>query len=54
MAARQKLNQAYFMGSLFVAACAGLATQSWAIFWIALLILIAFNVHTGEIRPGRR
>lgn len=54
MSARQKLNQAYFTGSVFVAGLAGYLTQSWTVFWIALLSLIAFNLHSGEIRSGPR
>ncbi len=42
------------MGSVLVAATAGFLTSSWTIFWIALVVLVAFNLHAGEIRPGPR
>ena len=54
MGARQKLNQAYFNGAAVVAAGIGLLTESWTVFWIALVALLALSLHGGEIRPGRR
>jgi hypothetical protein len=54
VSARQKLNTAYFGGSLFLAGIAGVATSSWAVFCIALAILLGSNLYLGEIRPQRR
>jgi hypothetical protein len=51
MGARQKLNTAYGLGSLFVASLVGLVTQSWVVFVIALLVAIGCNFYLGEIRP---
>jgi hypothetical protein len=36
MGARQKLNMAYFTGSLIVAALIGMVVQSWSFFLVAL------------------
>jgi len=54
MPARQKLNAAYFHGSLAAAAVAGWACSSWVIFGVALAALLAGNVLAGEIRPTKR
>ena len=54
MGARTKLNQAFFTGSLFVAAIAGLFAQSWPVFFVALAVLVAANCYLGEIRPRKR
>jgi len=50
MGARQKLNSAYFNGCLFVAAMVGLVAQSWALFWLALVVAVALSCHSGGIR----
>jgi hypothetical protein len=54
MPAREKLNAAYFHGSLLVAALAGWACSSWAVFAVALVVLLAANLLAGDIRPGTR
>lgn len=54
MGARQKLNRAFFNGSLVVGALVGLATQSWAVFVTVLGVLLASNLVFHEIRPGRQ
>ena len=51
MSARRKLNQAYFTGSLCLA---GLLTESWLIFLLALLLLLAGNLYARDIRTKRR
>jgi hypothetical protein len=53
MGARQKLNGAYFNGSLVIAALVGLVTESWPVFLVALAVLLGFNLLLWEIRPGR-
>jgi hypothetical protein len=53
MGAREKLNAAHICGSLLLAAIAGSATGSWAVFFIAAVVLLALNVHSGEIRPRK-
>jgi len=50
MGARHKLNGIYFGGSAFVAALFGLAAQSWSVFGLALLGLLAIHVVSGSIR----
>jgi hypothetical protein len=54
MSARDKLNAAFFNGSLFIAGLAGLATASWGTFIGALLGLLVVNVALGHIRPRGR
>jgi hypothetical protein len=54
MGARHKLNSAYFMGSILLAGVMGGLTQSWAVFFVALVVLVACNLAAGEIRPNRR
>jgi len=51
MGARQKLNRAFFNGSLVVAALVGLATESWLAFALVLGVLLASNLICNEIRP---
>ncbi len=51
MGARTKLNQAYFNGSLIIAAMVGLVAQSWLLFFLALAVLLASNLYLQEIRP---
>lgn len=53
MSARRKLNTAYFSGSLLIAAAVGAATESWLIFALTLVGLLASNFYLGEIRPPR-
>lgn len=55
MGARQKLNQAYLNGALVLAAVVGIATQSWAVFWLAVIFVVGSSFYAGDIRPnGRR
>jgi hypothetical protein len=54
MSARNKLNAAYFCGSLLLAGGIGLATQSWQVFAVALAGLLVVNLLAGDIRPPRR
>ena len=54
MGAREKLNEAYVMGSLFLAAVAGAISGSWMVFIIAAAILLGLNLHAGDIRPRKR
>ena len=54
MGARVKLNKGYAEGSCIIAAIVGLLVQSWAVFVIALIILLVLNVSAGEIRFKNR
>ena len=55
MGARNKLNQAYFVGALTVAAVAGGMTGSWLVFGVVAAALVASSICSGEIRgKGRR
>lgn len=50
MGARQKLNRAFFNGSLLLAGLTGACTESWLVFGLALAVLLALNLWAGEIR----
>ena len=50
MGARQKLNAAYVYGCLIISGFVGLITQSWALFWVALVVTVAICSHSGGIR----
>ena len=54
MGARQKLNRAYFNGSLLLAGVAGWMSESWTLFLIVLMILLIANCLCEEIRPSRK
>jgi hypothetical protein len=54
MPARQKLNSAYFAGSVLLAAVAGWGCSSWPVFCAALALLLISNLISGDIRPGHR
>ena len=55
LGARQKLNAAYFCGSLLVAGLVGAVTQSWTVFFLTALVLLGCALSDGSIRPtGRR
>jgi len=53
MGARQKLNSGYIGGSLLVAVFAGLGFDSAWVFLITATVLLALNLHSGDIRPGK-
>lgn len=52
--ARNKLNESHFVSSIVFSAFLGLVFESWWVFWIAVFVLIAGSLHSGEIRlsPG--
>jgi hypothetical protein len=52
--AREKLNSAFFQGSVLVAALAGWACSSWAVCAVTLVTLLVANLVAGDIRPGKR
>ena len=52
MGARTKLNAAAVNGCLLVAAIAGLAFESWAVFTSVAVLLLAGDLYMGAIRPG--
>lgn len=54
MPARDKLNAAFFQGTLAVAALLGWACGSWMVFSIALCALLFGNLLAGDIRPKSR
>jgi hypothetical protein len=54
MNARNKLNSAYMSGSLVVAGVIGWLAGSWAMFGIALAVLLTMNVLGGNIRNNRK
>ena len=52
--AREKLNKAYFAGSLLLASVAGTLAESWLIFAFVLIVSVGLNLFFGETRPNRR
>ena len=50
MSARKKLNTAYVAGSLVMSGAFGMMAESWLVFGILLIILLAFHVYEGNIR----
>jgi hypothetical protein len=54
MNARNKLNSAYFMGSLILAGVVGWLTGSWLVMLVGLAVLVGVNVNNGQIRGSRR
>lgn len=50
MPAREKLNGAYAAGSVVLAAILGTVTESGAVFFLALIVLLVLNCISGEIR----
>ena len=54
MGARQKLNGSYFLASLLTSGALGCLMDSWVILVISLVILVALNLHSGEIRLRKR
>jgi hypothetical protein len=54
MGARRKLNSAFFNGSLLIAVFIGILAGSWLVFGVALVVMLAINLHSGEIRPFKR
>ncbi len=53
MSARQKLNIAFFNGSLLLAGVAGLIAQSWLVFGLVLAVLVVANLCRDEIRVSK-
>jgi hypothetical protein len=49
--ARHKLNEFNVLFALMVAALLGGVTGSWAVFWIAAIVLVLGSLHSGSIRP---
>ena len=48
--AKHKLNGAYVIGSVLIAGLIGGVFGSWFVFFLALGVLVAINVHDGSIR----
>ena len=53
MGARQKLNEVNVLGALGTAGLIGLLAQSWIVFAILGVALIAAGLCNGEIRPDK-
>ena len=50
MGARTKLNRAFANGALLIASVCGFLSQSWIVFWIAVVMLLLLSICSGEIR----
>lgn len=53
MGAREKLNQAHALGSVFLAGVAGILSGSAGVFVLVLIILLILSVASGDIRTSR-
>jgi hypothetical protein len=54
LSARHKLNVANVNGALIIAAFAGLVLESWLVFVVVAVVLIACAMHNGDIRRRPR
>ena len=54
MGARKKLNSAYLTGSVLVAGLIGYTAGSWGVFVLALAVLVASNLVSGDVRLDQR
>jgi hypothetical protein len=54
LSARTKLNAAYLLGSLAIAALVGGLLQSWTVFVLAAAMFVVLSLMNGTIRPRRR
>lgn len=54
MGARAKLNEAYLIGSILLAAVVGGLAGSWTVFVVTFIVLLGSNLYSGDIRPGHR
>jgi hypothetical protein len=52
--ARHKLNSAHFLGCLLIAGVVGGITDSWTVFLIAAIVLVALSINSGDIRLAGR
>lgn len=50
MGAKNDLNEIYLSGSVIMAAMIGASAQSWAVFFVALILLVGISAFTGKIR----
>lgn len=48
--AKHKLNGAYVVESVLIAGLIGGVFGSWFVFFLALGVLVAINIHDGSIR----
>ena len=48
--ARHKLNASAIHGALLVAGVVALLFQSWAVFWLLVIVLLATAFMSGDIR----
>jgi hypothetical protein len=54
MPAREKLNAAHILGAAMIAGLIGGMADSWWVFVMTLMILLAGSLHAGDIRPSER
>jgi hypothetical protein len=48
--ARHKLNVAFITGIFIVSGLAGMATESYSVFMIALIVMLIGGYHDGSLR----
>lgn len=51
MGARQKLNKIHLAGDIALAAITGLLAGSWWMFLVGVAVMVALDLHTGDVRP---
>lgn len=49
--ARHKLNASAIHGVLLIAGVIAFLGQSWSVFWLLVIALLATSVMSGDIRP---
>ena len=54
MTARQKLNRLHLSGDIMLAAIAGMVAGSWWVFAVGVVVLVALDIHTGQVRTAKR
>lgn len=50
MGARQKLNSASILGSLVLSGILGFVSNSWMVFLVAAVVMLALSCYVGDIR----
>jgi hypothetical protein len=54
MSIRRKLNMAYLSGSIAIAGAFGLMAESWWLFAIVLVALLAFRCYERIVQPNKQ
>jgi hypothetical protein len=52
--AREKLNGVHLLGAIAIAGILGALAESWLVFFIAAAVLVAVEIHAGNVRLEKR